>query len=324
MATSVRSLVDALAAIVGRDAVRDDASALAAASVDGLTPRAVVRPRTQEAVAHVLALAHEEQLAVVPRGSASALTLGAPPSRLDVVLDVTALDRVVEWNPEDLTVTVEAGATLGTLNETVLRAKRERLPIDPPGWRARTIGGLIATNESGPLRARYGTMRDLLLGLRFVQADGVTTWGGARVVKSVTGYDVPKLLVGALGTVGVVVETTLRLHPVPESERSWLLTGPSLEMMQTCLDRVADSPLVPDRLEVCDTVALAASGIGDSKAALAVSFGSVANAVAEQGERLVSIAHRAGASATERPMDLWQEIERATTPAGGTALARSL
>jgi glycolate oxidase FAD binding subunit len=143
------------------------------------------------------------------------------------------------------------------------------------------------------------------------------TWGGAKVVKSVTGYDVPKLLVGALGTVGVVVEATLRLHLVPELQRTWLLTGPSLEMMQACLDRVADSPLVPDRLELCDTVALAAAGVGDSKAALVVSFGSVADAVAEQGARLVEIARHAGAAATERPMDLWEEIERATTPQRG-------
>src|SRR2546427_5134150 len=92
-------------------------------------------------------------------------------------------------------------------------ARRQLLPLDPAGVERRTLGGLAATDASGPLRARYGTMRDLLLGVRFVQADGVVTWGGAKVVKSVSGYDVPKLMVGALGTLGVLGELTLRLHP---------------------------------------------------------------------------------------------------------------
>ncbi|MEK7386901.1 MAG: FAD-binding protein, partial [candidate division NC10 bacterium] len=93
--------------------------------------------------------------------------------------------------------------------------------LDPPAAAARTLGGITATNASGPLRTRYGAMRDFLLGVRFVQADGVATWGGAKVVKSVSGYDVPKLMVGALGTLGVLGELTLRLHPAPEFEAGW-------------------------------------------------------------------------------------------------------
>src|SRR6266540_3133332 len=108
-------------------------------------------------------------------------------------------------------------------------SRRQLLPVDPPGVGSRTLGGLVATAASGPLRARYGTLRDLLLGVRFVQADGVVTWGGARVVKSVTGYDVPKLMVGALGSLGVLGELTLRLHPMPEFEATWLASfnGPA-------------------------------------------------------------------------------------------------
>ena len=106
------------------------------------------------------------------------------------------------------------------------------LPIDPPGGGARTLGGLVATNASGPLRARYGTMRDLLLGVRFVQADGVVTWGGSKVVKSVTGYDVPKLMVGALGTLGVLTELTLRLHARPEVECTSLVLLPDASAVQ--------------------------------------------------------------------------------------------
>lgn len=311
--TPARSLTGALAGIVGRDGVSDDASALAAAAVDGVAPRVVVRATSRDHVSPVLAFAHDERLVVVPRGNGHALALGYPPARVDIVLDLRALDRVVEWNPDDLTVTVEAAVTLGQLNEKVLASKRQVLPLDPAGWRARTVGGVTATNASGPLRARYGTMRDFLLGVRFAQADGVMTWGGAKVVKSVTGYDVPKLMVGALGTIGVLTELTLRLHPLPENERTWLVTAPSLESLQACLDALVDSPLQPNRVEVLDTGALAGFGAGDAKAALAVSFGSLAEAVREQGERLVDMARGAGAAVTERPMEIWRDVERVAT-----------
>jgi glycolate oxidase FAD binding subunit len=316
MATSVRAVVDALASIVGRDRARDDAASLTAAAIDGVRPRVVVQPASTEQVAAVVAWAHDEHLAVCPRGSGSHLDVGVPPARFDVALDLSSLDRVLEWNPDDLTATVHAGTRLGAL-AAALGRKGQWLPVDPPGGDTRTIGGIVATNASGPLRARYGTMRDLLLGVRFVQSDGVVTWGGARVVKSVSGYDVPKLMVGALGTVGVLAELTVRLHSIPEAERTWLVTVPSFETLQICLDRVADSPLQPLRLEVLDTGALAGFGVGDSKAALAVSFGSVADAVREQGERLVEIARGAGGAATERPAELWRQIERVATAGAG-------
>ena len=318
MATSVRSLVQVYAAIVGAGRARDDAASVTAAAIDGVTPRVVVTPTSTAELAAAIAFAHDEGLAVCPRGSGSSLALGVPPVRFDVALDLTALDRVIEWNPDDLTATVQAGVRLGTLN-AMLRPKGQLLPIDPAGGEGRTVGGVTATNASGPLRARYGTMRDLLLGVRFVQADGVVTWGGARVVKSVSGYDVPKLMVGALGTLGVIAEMTLRLHPLPEVERTWLVTMPSFDALQSCLDRIADSSLQPGRVEVLDTGALAGFGVGDSKAALAVSFGSVADAVRQQGEALVDIARRAGA-ATERPMDLWRQVDRAATPADGDVM----
>jgi hypothetical protein len=122
---------------------------------------------------------------VCPRGSGSDAELGAPPARYDLALDLTALDQVLEWNPDDLTATVQAGTRLGALNAR-LGPKGQRLPVDPPGGATRTIGGVIATNASGSLRARYGTLRDLLLGVRFVQADGVMTWGGAAGVAACT------------------------------------------------------------------------------------------------------------------------------------------
>ena len=204
MAVAGRSVGEALVSIAGPAGVRDDDVSLAAAAIDGIRPSWVVRPGSIEQLSCVLALAHDVGLAAIPRGSGSTLELGNPLARADLVLDLRGLDQVIEYNPADLTVTVQAGVSAGALAAR-LAPHRQWLALDPPGAAARTLGGIAATNASGPLRARYGTLRDLLLGVRFVQADGAVTWGGSKVVKSVSGYDVPKLMVGALGTLGVLL-----------------------------------------------------------------------------------------------------------------------
>src|SRR5206468_12629514 len=150
---------------------------------------------------------------------------------------------------------VQAGISSGALAAR-LSPRRQWLALDPPGGAARTLGGIVATNASGPRRVRYGTARDLLLGVRFVQADGVVTWGGSKVVKSVSGYDVPKLMVGALGTLGILAEVTLRLHPLPEVERSWLALVASPGEAQAFVERVIASPLQPSRVEIFNERAL--------------------------------------------------------------------
>src|SRR5439155_13006439 len=134
---------------------------------------------------------------------------GAPPARLDAVLRLDRVARVIDHQPGDMTVTVEAGCPLATLAE-VLGAAGQWLPLDPPRADATTVGGLVAADLSGPLRASQGRVRDLLLGVRVVGADGVLVSGGGRVVKNVAGYDLPKLHVGALGTLGVIVEATFK------------------------------------------------------------------------------------------------------------------
>src|SRR5581483_9731585 len=248
---------------------------------------------TVEQLAAVMALASEEALAVAPRGGGHATTLGGVPARLDLVVETRLLDRIVEDRPEDLVVTVEAGITAGALARH-LAARRQLLPVDPTAWSTRTLGGMVATNASGPLRCRYGTLRDLLLGVRFVQDDGVLTWGGARVVKSVTGYDVPKLMVGALGTLGVLAELTLRLHPAPEAEGTGIArfagVGPAREFVALVLD----SSLQPNRLEILDAAAQRACGLGGEGVAVAVGIGSVPAAVAVQGERVRALATALG------------------------------
>ena len=149
-------------------------------------------------------------------------------------------------------------------------------------------------------------MRDLLLGVRFVQADGVVTWGGAKVVKSVTGYDVPKLMVGALGTLGILAELTLRLHPAPACERTSLAAFPSAEAAQAFVAAVVDSPLQPNRVEWLNAVASRPWGVTDAAASVAISIGSVEEAVRAQEARIAELARGAGGS--WRPVDqsMWR------------------
>src|SRR2546422_4339961 len=249
MSVATRSIAETFVTIVGREGVRADDEARAAAAVGGQPPRWVVCPVSIDQLSRVVALAHDEGLAVAPPGGAHALELGNPPTRVDVVADLSSLVRVVEYNPDDLTITAEAGISAGAL-AALLAPHRQFLPLDPPGLISRTLGGVTATNASGPLRARYGTMRDLLLGVRFVQADGVVTWGGSKVVKSVSGYDVPKLMVGALGTLGVLAELTLRLHSRPDAERSWLVVLGPARAAQGFIGPVLPSPLPPNPTRV--------------------------------------------------------------------------
>lgn len=315
-----RAVAGALRDLVGRDGVRDDPAALAAAAVDGVTPRWVARVSAIEQVSAVLALASEESLAVAPRGSGSALDLGLPPARLDLVLDLRGMDRVVDYNPDDLTVSVEGGLTAGAF-ATRLAARRQWLPVDPPGVATRTVGGLAATAASGPLRARYGTLRDLVLGVRFVQADGVVTWGGARVVKSVTGYDVPKLMVGSLGTLGVLCELTLRLHQCPEAEATRLFTFGAVDAAHAFVAGLLDSSLEPSRVELLNGAALGRLGFDvRAPAGVAVSVSSVEAAVRAETATMERVARAAGGASAPQPAEFWESYA-AMIGAGGGGLA---
>jgi len=319
MSVAMRSIGEAFVTIAGRDGVRDDAASLTASTIDGLRPRWVVRPASLEQLSQVLALACDGRLAVVPRGAGSSLELGNPPAHVDVVLDLTGLDQVIEYNPDDLTITVQAGISAGALAAR-LAPHRQWLALDPPGVASRTVGGIVATNASGPRRVRYGTARDLLLGVRFVQADGVVTWGGSKVVKSVSGYDVPKLMVGALGTLGVLAEVTLRLHPLPETERSWLVLFENPRAAQALVDRVIDSALQPSRLELFNERAIRHVSAESAGAGVAVSIASVDQAVREQGERLTALAGSSAGRIVPLPDGFWSQAEAAMAPSPGSAV----
>ena len=310
MAVSAPALHEAIAGIVGREHLAVDRRACEAVAVDGVIPRAVARPGTADEVSALLALATAERLAVGPRGSGSSQALGAPPGRLDLVLDLTRLHAVTEYVPADMVASVEAGITLGAL-DAELRPHQQRLALDPPGGAWRTIGGVLATGASGPLRFRYGTGRDLLLGVRFALADGTLTWGGAKVVKSATGYDVPKLLVGSLGTLGVVVGSTLRLHPRPPAEGGWIASFHESAAAQAFLSGVLASSIEPERLALVNDRAARPSGLARARRALLVSIASDAEAVESQGAALADQARRAGGEIAPLDGAAWRALDAA-------------
>ncbi len=187
--------------------------------VDGIRAELVVRPRSPEAVRQAVEVAAAHGLLLVASGRGRHLDMGAPPARCDLLLRLDLLDRVLEHRAEDLTVTVEAGCTLADLDRR-LAAAGQWLPIDPPSPGETTVGGAIAAHLAGPLRASQGTVRDLLLGIETVSGEGRIVRGGGKVVKNVAGYDLPRLHVGALGSLGVILSATLKTRPRPPVERA--------------------------------------------------------------------------------------------------------
>ena len=245
--------------------------------VDGVEPAWVVRPGSVAEVRECVRAAARAGASFVAQGLGAHLSVGAPPARLDVVLGLDRLARVVDHQAGDMTVTVEAGCTLAALAKT-LATSGQWLPLDPPWPEATTIGGLVAANLSGPLRASQGRVRDLLLGIRVVGADGALVSGGGRVVKNVAGYDLPKLHVGALGTVGVIVEATFKVRPRPAAEEAVVVACRSAREAADTALAVRDSDAAPLWLEVAGAGGLP-EGPG-AGAAVVVGLGGIGEEIA--------------------------------------------
>lgn len=203
--------------------------------VDDLVPAAVTTPRTPEQLAAELGAAVAGGRAVVPVGGGRALGLGSPLTAFDLAISTRELDRVLEHSAADLMVTVEAGITLEALDEVLARAG-QFLPFDPFAGPGHTIGGMIATGWSGPLRLGYGTARDHLVGMRVALPDGRLVRSGGRVVKNVSGYDMQKLHLGALGSMGVIVEASFKVLPRPAADRTVQRT---FDRLEAALDEIA-------------------------------------------------------------------------------------
>ncbi len=235
-----------LESIVTQGEVRD---AGPADEVNGVVPVKVVEPATEQELAKALAWANENNVAIAARGGGTKLGWGTPPSALDAVISTKRLGKVLEHAWSDMTATVEAGCTIAQLQDELAK-HGQRLAIDPLCPEHATIGGLIATNDSGALRLRYGSVRDLIIGITVALPDGTLAKSGGKVVKNVAGYDLPKLMTGALGTLGIITQATFRLHPLPKESQTLSFAFADAGAAKTMILAILDSTLVPTGVQL--------------------------------------------------------------------------
>ena len=269
----------------------------------------VVYPSITQELAHVMSHAHDNSWSVLPCGSGSKLGWGGVSKDIDLVVSTERLNRIIEHAVGDLTVTVEAGVKFTDL-QNVLTKTNQFLPLEPAYPQDATIGGIVATADSGSLRHRYGGIRDMLLGLSFVRSDGQIAKAGGRVVKNVAGYDLMKLFTGSYGTLGIITEVTLRVYPVPEASGTVVLTGEA-EAIASATKTLLASALSPTAVDLLSTQLVSqlsrGQGIG-----LIVRFQSVSESVKEQSSRLLEVGQQLGLSGTfyteADEVKLWQQL----------------
>ncbi len=217
--------------------------------VDGMGAERSVRPPTAQAIADFLAEAVEKGEAVTPVGGGTALGLGNLPDRVDSALSTRALDAVLEYEPTDLVLSVGAGARFGDV-QRLLHSYGQTLPLDPPDGEDATVGGLIATARSGPLRRSTGTLRDYLVGMAVAHPSGTVTKSGGMVVKNVTGFDLPRLYHGSLGTLGVIVSANFKVLPLAAAEMTLIARAGDLDRAMVTAEAWDRGTLQPASLEL--------------------------------------------------------------------------
>jgi glycolate oxidase FAD binding subunit len=308
-AEATARVLPALQAIVGPEGVRQGVEA-AAYRLDAVAPGAAVLPRNEGEVPRTLLVASQHGLGVVPWGRGAHQSVGRLPVRYDLALDLARLNRVLAYEPADMTITVQAGIGVEDLQRRLGEAG-QFLALDPPLADRATVGGVVAANLNGPLRCRYGTVRDLVLEIRVAQADGTITKAGARVVKNATAYDLAKLHVGAHGTLGVILDTTLRVQPRPAVEQGWWLLGDNLERCHDLALRLLGSHLAPNRVELLDGTGGPVCGAPDPGPALTVSFAGVKEAVEDQAATLERLAGETGlrVAAMDNGPEVWRTLQ---------------
>lgn len=271
------TLESSFRAILGAHQIHN---ATPADSIFAVQSQLILEPATEQQLAAALRIANEAGLAAILRGGGTKLAWGNPPSRADVILSTARLNKILEHAWADLTVTVEAGCTIQTLQET-LAQHGQRLALDPLWPERATVGGILSTNDSGALRLRFGALRDLIIGVTIALPDGTLASSGGKVVKNVAGYDLPKLITGALGTLGVITRAVFRLHPLPHSTRSFSISVANPDEAQRLALAIQDSRLAH--------VALQSSFSADAPPSIDILFEGTAAGVDAQASQLRSL-----------------------------------
>lgn len=243
------TLVSRLGSAIGTSQVIGDPAVCAEYAVDEIIPSAVAKPSSVEEVAEVVRLAAVEKLTLIPCGNRTKLAIGMPPSSYDLALDLTGLNQIAHYDPGDLTVSVDSGLPLASLNAALFE-HHQFLPLLVPWYSRSTIGGVIASSIDSPLRHFYGTARDFLIGAEFIDGTGRLCKSGGRVVKNVTGYDLHKVLIGSLGTLAVITRLNFRTFPAPPASRGFVASFPTAEGALALSRKINESPLTPLTLDV--------------------------------------------------------------------------
>ncbi|NER30369.1 MAG: FAD-binding oxidoreductase [Symploca sp. SIO1C4] len=274
-------------------------------------PSTIIYPSSAEELAQVINCAHRHSWSVIPCGNGSKLSWGGVGKKVELIVSSKRLNRVIEHAVSDLTVTAEAGVKFADLQEILLKTG-QFLPLEPAYPQEATLGGIIATADSGSWRQRYGGVRDMLLGISFVRYDGQIVKAGSRVVKNVAGYDLMKLLTGSYGTLGMITQVTLRVYPLPETSATVVLTGKA-EAIASATKTLLASALTPTAVDLLSTQLAAQLGIGQG-IGLMVRFQSVSESVKEQSSRLLEVGQQLGLKGTlyvdAQETNLWQSLPK--------------
>ncbi len=297
-----------LEAIVGREHLR---AATVQDRVDGVAAQMVAEPATEAELANVVKAADAAGIKIVPRGAGTKLDWGNKPLSADLILSTARLNRVLEHAWGDMTATVEAGCTVQQF-QNILAEHRQRLAIDPLWPERATIGGILATKDSGSLRVRFGTLRDLIIGATLVLSDGTIAKSGGKVVKNVAGYDLPKLATGSLGTLGVITTAIFRLHPLPRETASVTVSAESTAALQKLASAIHDSQLAYTGLQ------LRVQSSGSPK--LDVRFEGTAAGISEQLQQLAAMSSHVRSEKADH--ELWNARNELFTTASNSVTVK--
>jgi len=242
--------VDELLKFLSHEDIHTQRSELLKFQVYNKLPSVAVYPESYEQISGILKYCNENGYSVIPFGGCTKTSLGNTPTSFDVALSLERLNKIIKHDQDDFIITVQAGTRFKDIQEFLL-SKNQFVAVDPPLTdKGATVGGIIATNDYGPSRFRYGTFREQVIEIVAVSTDGKIFKGGAKVVKNVAGYDIHKLLVGSMGTLGIVLETSIKLYPVQEESLTFITGISDTDMLKSCINKILDADLVLSAIEI--------------------------------------------------------------------------
>ena len=299
-----------LASIVGEENfIYDSDNKQVKKAISPGIPGCIVYPQTQQQLAEVITAAYRNKWRVLPCGNASKLKWGGLAKDIDIVVSTQRLNKIIHHAVGDLTITVEAGVKFADI-QAILAKHNQILALNPTAPDLATIGGIVATGDTGSWRQRYGSVRDQLLGITFVRADGEIAKAGGKVVKNVAGYDLMKLFTGSYGTLSIITEATFRLYPMQSASGSVMLTG-SFEAISQAADTIRGSALTPTQADLLSAQLVSKMGLGKGLG-LIVRFESIPESVKEQLNQVLQVAEKLGLANTvfsdREEQNLWQTL----------------